>query len=324
MSDQTFAGKAPESIERRISQITKAFETGILMQGEASRLLFDLFSPDNVADVLKLIPEMFLADIKERVRRMPVSPWDWEHAYRTDYSGTDSFDTQMRQPTESKFVKPVGLALRSYYKQLGLNLYREDPSLPISFSFEEILELDPTDNLMTPIKDSKLSAAVAIHIFSWRKRGDQWECPKGYAADLDWRPTDPPTFVNLDDSYLPMLWRTLKYFHPWVFRDANGRGMRWADVNLMTYASQWNFNNGLATGIWDSIAVVREVGNSSVPTHERNDENGVPRFNVIDCANSLRSGQNFRIDGLHASEVVCRALLVAKKCRQEDAGPGGV
>src|SRR4051812_42159158 len=97
-------------IEKRVRQIVSSFERGILTRPEAGRMLFDLLTVDNLSDVLKLFPELFVDDIKERVRRMPVSPWDWQRSLAIDtFNGSRpiaKFDDKFHFLNERKAYRP--------------------------------------------------------------------------------------------------------------------------------------------------------------------------------------------------------------------------
>jgi hypothetical protein len=313
--------KVPKgALGKRICQIVKSVQQGVLTESEGSRLLFDEIAPENVAEALQLIPETFHADIRERVRQMPMSPWDWQRSTRMEfYCGRTPPQISWRHHSECFKNKPVGEALRSYYRERGIFLERTDPTPSLELSFEEVLKL--YDNFPGEGRERKpLSEAVAVYVFAWRKRGTQWERPERFASDLSWCPTEPPSFVTLGDSTLGMLWGVLNCFHPWVYRDESGRAVKWAEVSLTTC----NHAN-LSLGQFDLfLTVCRESGNAFKPRHIRlNAPLSYPEFDEVDCANSIRTGKNFQISTGLATEVLCKALLIAKKCRQDDPTPNG-
>jgi len=286
---------------KRISQIVRSVERGILTRQEGSRLLLDKMSPDNVAEALRLIPEQFHDDIKERVRQMPVSAWDWHRPIRMEFfCGRNPPKVFGNRLSESLEKKPVGDALRSYYRERGIVLERADPTPLLELSIEEILNL--YDDWTGERRNyTPLSEAVAIHVFAWRKSGAQWERPENFASDLSWCPAEAPRFIALGDALLGMLWGALNCFHPWVYRDESGRAIRWADVSLTSSDSR---RESL-----DYVDVFLNVCR------------GAESAGTNDCATAIRTGKNFQIQGAPSSEVLCKALLIAKKCRQNDPGP---
>lgn len=310
-----------EFVLKRSLQIVKSFERGILTRYEAGSLLFELFTPDNAIDAFKILPEKFQDDIKQRVRQMPVSPWDWLRTIPMDcYTARKpgcNIETAFPYRSDDRRLKPICDKLRSHFKEQSVVLEPEDPSPPIAMSLEEILTLEHDLTRWYREKDKLLSEVVAQYIFAWRKSGDQWECPIGRPREMAWCPSTPPTFASLDDLSLPVLWGALKCYHPWVYRNKKGRNVRWADVCLSGYT----YEPGMTQTFQDCLIVIRESSNPKIHHCTQLDENHYHWFDAAMCAELIRAGKNFRIPGCHPAEVLCRALLVAKKCRQDDPPP---
>lgn len=74
-----------------------------------------------------------------------------------------------------------------------------------------------------------------------------------------------------------------------------------------------------------SVAVLRQDGNMNIPSHLKpcEEKEGYFDFDDTDLCSAIRSGRNFRVTSGRFQEALCRALLIAKKCRQDDPGPNG-
>jgi hypothetical protein len=323
--------RQPErSPEEHVRMILKEWKRGVLRDHEAVEYIFDKV-PVECDWLFRQIPPEFETVVKKTVDQHPLCPWEelrlrglrsycrpGYKAHRSDHLTSHSANY------ESWITR-----MRDYYLAKGERLGRREQLPRLEMSLEEIVVLE--DGLMRQRPPHRLSESVALHILGWRKLDEEhWEHFTFTRGEGEgWKTCDPPFFQDFNvtgDPTVGMLWEKLRNFHPWVYRDSHGKATRWADVCLSDYmACDHASQSPMKANSEPSVVVLRQDGNLNIPSHLRpsEDKEGYFDFDDADLCSAIRSGRSFRVVGFRFQEALCRALLIAKKCRQDDLGPSG-
>lgn len=317
------------SPEEHVRMVLKEWKRGVLRDHEAVEYIFNKI-PIECEWLFLQIPPEFETILKKSVNQHPLCPWDelrlrglqsycgLVKAHQSDYLRSHSANYE-------SWIK----RLREYYAAKGERLGRKEQLPRLEKSLEEIVVLE--DGLTRQKTPHRLSESVALHVLGWRKQDEEhWEhftFTKGEGEG--WKACDSPFFQDFHitgDPTVGMLWGKLRAFHPWVYRDSARKATRWADVFLTDYMSCDHVSQSpMKANGEPSVVVVRQDGSMKIPSHLKpcEEKEGYFDFNDADLCSAIRSGRNFRITGFRFQEALCRALLIAKKCMQEDLGPNG-
>ncbi len=318
---------AEKSHEEKIHYFHRRWKESVFRAHEAVIGMFDTTPPRECEWLLNLVSPEFEVELRQMVAWHPRNPWDELRLRYWTNNGIFSYSSNY-ESWISRF--------RDYYDVRGeIPSVREElPTLDISL--EEIMELEDG---FSPRGKHPLSERVALHVLGWRMTEGTWERLeyKSESGNREWTPCDPPFFHDYikpdstayvpDGQYVGLLWEKLTKYHPWVRRDHSGKAIRWADVCMtlhnLKYARLREEDSLMKLEQIPSVVVLRESNELNVPEHPMRVDYRSRRWDFTDMFSAIRNGRSFRIPGHNFNDVLCRALLIAKKCREDDMGPDG-